>query len=244
MGDATLVRGAGSYAADDPLDWGVALTRAQLEALFANPWFAGLSHELQRALLRSAVVWNVGAGQTLVRQGSLPDVWFGIAAGAVALWVTTPDGSELMLDLLEPGQWLGEMPLIAGTAVPYTTRIWASSTLLLMRRSALRQLLAAHPELAPALIGLSALRVRRLVERLAQQSTMRLEDRLHLLLVDLASRFGEPLPTGTRIRLPLTQTQLGALVGASRQRVNLTMQKLEQRGKLRRLGQLIELRGA
>lgn len=120
------------------------LDASEMEALQANGRSSPLSPQLQRALIRHSAVWRVPGHHTVATQGSVPDVWFGVAAGAVRLSIGSPSGRETIIDLLEPGQWFGNVPLLSGLPAPYEARTWAPSTLLLMRRSILRQLLAAH----------------------------------------------------------------------------------------------------
>jgi CRP-like cAMP-binding protein len=45
-------------------------------------------------------------------------------------------------------------------------------------------------------------------------------------LIDLAGRYGRAVPGGVRIEAPITQEQLGALVGATRESVNRALVRL------------------
>lgn len=218
----------------------IGLSAAELSALRANDWFSPLPLQLQRALLQNCAIWHVPAHHAVVTQGSVPDVWFGVAAGAVKLSICSPAGRETIIDLLEPGQWFGDVPLLSGLPAPYEARTWAPSTLLLMRRSTLRQLLAASTDLGPALLRLNWERSARLMDRLVDQGEPLLEHRARRLLSRLASQFGVTRRDATRITLSMTQSQLGLLLGASRQRVNELAIKLEQRGEIRRSRQYID----
>jgi CRP/FNR family transcriptional regulator, cyclic AMP receptor protein len=217
------------------------LTAAEAQALQGNEWFNLLSLELQQALLRHCAIWHVPAHHTVATQGSVPDVWFGVAAGAVKLSICSASGRETIVDLLEPGQWFGDVPLLCGLPAPYEATTWAPSTLLLMRRSTLRQLLASHADLGAALLRLNWERSARLMDRLVDQGEPLLEQRARRLLARLASQFGLTQRGATRITLAMTQTQLGLLLGSSRQRVNQLANKLERRGEIRRSEQHIAI---
>jgi CRP/FNR family transcriptional regulator, cyclic AMP receptor protein len=212
----------------------IGLNAAEMKALRENDWFNPLPLQLQRALVQHCAIWHVPAHHTVATQGSVPDVWFGVAAGAVKLSICSPAGRETIIDLLEPGQWFGDVPLLSGLPAPYEARTWAPSTLLLMRRSTLRQLLAAYADLGPALQRLNWERSARLMDRLVQQGVPLLEDRARQLLSRLAGQFGVSGRDATRISLAMTQSQLGQLLGSSRQRVNDLVNKLERRGEIRR----------
>jgi CRP/FNR family transcriptional regulator, cyclic AMP receptor protein len=228
---------AHSCVADEPL---IGLRATELDALRANDWFGRLPLQLQRAILKHCAIWHVPAHHALATQGSMPDVWFGVAAGAVALSIRSAARRATIVDLLEPGQWFGDAQLLDGTPTPYEARTWAASTLLLMRRSTLRELLAAHTEMGPALLHLSWKRSARLMERLADQGEPRLDDRAWRLLNRLANRFGYRTQDVTRMTLSMTQSQIGTLVGASRQRVNEFLLRLERQGAIRRSHQSID----
>ena len=99
------------------------------EALRANDWFNSLPLQLQRALLKHCAVWHVPVHHTIATQGSVPDVWFGVAGGAVKLSICPPSGREkTIVDLLEPGQWFGDVPLLSALPAPYEATTWAPST--------------------------------------------------------------------------------------------------------------------
>lgn len=219
----------------------IGLNAAEMEALRANDWFNTLPLPLQRALLQHCAVWHVPAHHTVAMQGSVPDVWFGVAAGAVKLSIGSSSSRETVVDLLEPGQWFGDVPLLSGLPAPYEATTWAPSTLLLMRRSTLRELVAAHADMGPALLRLNWERSARLMERLVHQGEPLLERRARGLLSQLASRFGAKHRDATRITLSMTQSQLALLLGSSRQRINELVNKIERHGEIRRSQQYIDL---
>jgi hypothetical protein len=70
--------------------------------------------------------------------------------------------------------------------------------------------------------------------RARPQPPARVEDRLHRLLWHLADRRGHVRADGIVLRLPVTQEQLGRLVGARRPTVSLALRSLRERGLVRR----------
>jgi CRP-like cAMP-binding protein len=77
-------------------------------------------------------------------------------------------------------------------------------------------------------------RARRTAIALALSHLPRVEDRLHRLLWHLADRRGHVRADGIVLRLPVTQEQLGRLVGARRPTVSLALRSLRERGLVRR----------
>ena len=220
------------------------LTIAERRALYGNPWFAALPEALQCALMRHSALLRVPAGRTISFQGTVPEVWFGVAAGAVQVLAGNDNGADVVLDLLEPGQWFGDVPLLAQRAQPYSAETWQSTTLLLMRRNALLQVRTAHPALAPALAELNWERALRIGERMFDHVEPSMRKRTLRNLRALGQRFGTRVSDGIRIELPLTQSELARFAGASRQRVNEALGQLAQDGEIRRGPGYIELADA
>jgi CRP/FNR family transcriptional regulator, cyclic AMP receptor protein len=210
------------------------LGHEQALALLADPWFRTLTEELQLKLVQSAAVRQVPARMTLGRQGAVPEVWFAVAAGAVKVSSYSAEGRETVIDLLEPGQWLGDGPLLADEGQPYAAEAVAHSTLLVMRRAMLHNLLMGAPELGVALARLNWMRASRVMRHLHEQAEPLLEDRVRRFLNTLAKRFGSEDAAGVQIELPLAQSDLALMVQGSRQRINAVLGRLERLGELRR----------
>jgi CRP/FNR family transcriptional regulator, cyclic AMP receptor protein len=105
---------------------------------------------------------------------------------------------------------------------------------LLVLDAAFAQRIAAYPGLGSALVDRAHERARRTAIALALSHLPRVEDRLHRLLWHLADRRGRVSADGIVLSLPLTQEQLGRLVGARRPTVSLALRSLRERGLVRR----------
>jgi CRP/FNR family cyclic AMP-dependent transcriptional regulator len=100
--------------------------------------------------------------------------------------------------------------------------------------AAFAQRIAPFPQLGTALVDRVHARTRRLALALALSHLPRVEDRLHRLLWHVADRRGRVTAEGIVLRLPVTQEQLGRLVGARRPTVSLALRSLRERGLVRR----------
>jgi len=105
---------------------------------------------------------------------------------------------------------------------------------LLVLDAAFAQRIARYPQLASGLVDRVHERARRTAIALALSHLPRVEDRLHRLLWHLADRRGHVRADGIVLRLPVTQEQLGRLVGARRPTVSLALRSLRERGLVRR----------
>jgi hypothetical protein len=106
---------------------------------------------------------------------------------------------------------------------------------LLVLDGAFAQRIAPFPALGCALVERAHERARRTATiALALSHLPRVEDRLHRLLWHLADRRGRVSSEGVVLALPVTQEQLGRLVGARRPTVSLALRSLRERGLVRR----------
>ncbi|MEJ6022669.1 Crp/Fnr family transcriptional regulator [Ramlibacter sp. PS4R-6] len=210
------------------------LSLQEARALEANEWFGLLGDEVKADLLQHSAVLRLPAGRTVSSQGSVPEVWCAVAAGAVQVCTRSDAGAEVVLDLLEPGQWFGDVPLLSQRRLPYSVRTWQPSTLLLMRRNALLQVCARHPSLPPALAELNWELAQRIGQRACDQVETSTLQRTFGSLRALGQRFGTRVADGVRIEMPLTQSELARLAGSSRQRVNEALAQLQLQGRIRR----------
>lgn len=155
-------------------------------------------------------------GATLVRQGAPCEGLWLLSSGALRVAQVSHDGRELLLDVLGVGDGAGEPP---GVISPVTVRALRPCRLAQVSPRAAADLLTARAHRASALAAdLAWLDVRaRIVRRLD----------------DLAQRFGRPVEGGRLILLPLTQDELAALAGTTRESANRALGALAADGTIR-----------
>jgi CRP/FNR family transcriptional regulator, cyclic AMP receptor protein len=89
---------------------------------------------------------------------------------------------------------------------------------------------ARWPSILSRLVGLALRRPRALALQLAVSQVPRLEERLLLVLWQLADRFGHVEPGGVRVPLRLSQEVLSEIACARRPSVTVALKTLKQRG--------------
>jgi CRP/FNR family cyclic AMP-dependent transcriptional regulator len=186
----------------------------------AGAWFADLSEGLRHAILGRARVRHVAAGTRLAQRGDAATSWFGVARGAVRLGTALSDGRSFTLDFIGPSQWFGDIALVDDKPLDLDVIAHGPVTLLQVSRLDLKRLLDDSGELRDALLQLNCQRLRHLFRRVEELHTLPLAQRLALQVQRLARQFGRPGGQGICIELGVSQGDLAAMVGGSRQRVN------------------------
>jgi CRP/FNR family cyclic AMP-dependent transcriptional regulator len=196
----------------------------------AGTWFAELSEPLRHAILGRARVRHVAAGTRVAQRGDTAACWFGVARGAVRLGTSLSDGRNFTLDFVGPSQWFGDIALIDDRPLDLDVVAHAATTLLVVSKLDLKRLIDGHGELRDVLLQLNCLRLRHMFRRFEELHTLPLAQRLARQMQRLARQFGRPVAQGVCIDLGVSQGDLAAMVGGSRQRVNRAWRQMNQLG--------------
>jgi CRP/FNR family cyclic AMP-dependent transcriptional regulator len=198
--------------------------------LHRNRWFGSLPESLRREILARCDVRRLPPGQMLARRGDEAIEWYGVAAGALSLCSQLPDGRSFRLNVIGPGRWWGDIGLLDGKPQDLDIQTQTQCTLLVLHRAPLQELLAASPLLREAALQLQCERLRHLFRRVEELLALPLPQRVARQLARLAREFGRPVEAGVCIDLNLSQSDLAAMLGASRQRTNTCLQQLQRLG--------------
>lgn len=201
--------------------------------LHSAAWFSELPGSLRVAILGSARVREVEAGALLARSGDAASSWIGVARGAMRLGTALRDGREFTLDFVSPGQWFGDIALIDDRPLELDVIAHVPSKLLFVSKADLQRLVGAFEPLGAGLLQLNCQRLRHMFRRFEELQTLPLPQRLARQLQRLVHQFGRPVTDGLSIDLMLSQADLAAIVGGSRQRVNRTLRQMHVEGIIR-----------
>jgi CRP/FNR family transcriptional regulator, cyclic AMP receptor protein len=140
------------------------------------------------------------------------------------------DGREVILAFPGPGELLGELSAVDGEPRSATVRAVDDVEALVIPGSAFRAFLERRPRIARVLL-------REVTERLREADRQRVDYAVNDVvvrvagrLVELCDRFGEQAGDGIDIGLSITQDELAAWAGASREAVAKAMAVLRTLG--------------
>jgi CRP/FNR family cyclic AMP-dependent transcriptional regulator len=168
----------------------------------------------------------------VVRQGDAQDTLYLVTAGAVRVASVTLDGREVVVGLLGTGDVFGECALL-GRPSPVEARAVGQADVVAIPVTLLGEVLEHRPAIGEQLLRLVAARLHRTARALEQALVDDVPTRLSRRLHDLVEEHGTPADDGVAIGVPLTQEELGRMVGASRETVNRTLRGLTARGLVR-----------
>jgi CRP/FNR family cyclic AMP-dependent transcriptional regulator len=161
------------------------------------------------------------AGAMILTADQPGEIAYIILEGTLKVSTLQSNGRELTLALLGPGEVVGELAVSdrAGRSADVITL--EPAVLVWLDRGTFVQLRRDIPAITENLLRLMARRLRLANAQLQAMATLDVHGRIARQLLALGGVLGENLPDGSvRIPLRITQSDLAALVGATRVRVN------------------------
>lgn len=199
-----------------------------IQVLTQVPLFAGLPDGDLRAFAPLLRERRFPKGSVILMQGDPGDALYLIATGQVKVVLIGEDGREVILSVLGPGSFFGDMSLIDDQPRSAHVVAMEEATLLQLRRDDFQARLRASPDVAISLLRELSRRLRRADDTIGSLALRDVNGRIAHLLMELADDEG-----GDRITRRLTHATLAQMVGASRETVSRTLRILVTSGVIR-----------
>jgi CRP/FNR family cyclic AMP-dependent transcriptional regulator len=152
-------------------------------------------------------------------------------AGRLKVFTRDDKGRELVYNVLEPGEFFGELLLDGGTRSA-SVKAMLDSQCVVVHENEIRQFLRDYPEFAESLILKLIARVRHATQQVRSLALDAVYERIVTLFNDIV-----PFEHNARsipITITITQQEIADRVGATREMVNHVIRDLVQGGFLRR----------
>lgn len=175
--------------------------------------FADLTPEELQRLADASTLEDLRRGDVVFHEDEQADMLYVVSSGRVAISKRSVDGRESVVALMEPGELFGEMGLFEPLGRSAEARALEPSQLLAIGYEPIRRVYTERPELLWGVVALLAGRLRTMDVALADSVFLDVTGRTAKRLVEMAAGSDE-------FTLPVTQEELAAMVGASRERVN------------------------
>jgi CRP/FNR family transcriptional regulator, cyclic AMP receptor protein len=175
--------------------------------------FGDLTPDERQQLADASTTEELRRGDVLFHEDDDADTLYVVIEGRIAIAKRSIDGRESVVALMEAGDLFGEMSLFEPLGRSAEARALEPSQVLAIGYGPIRQVYERRPELLWGVVELMAGRIRSMDVALADSVFLDVTGRTAKRLVEMASGADE-------FTLPVTQEELAAMVGASRERVN------------------------
>ncbi len=196
------------------------------------PLFIRLSTETQKAIDREAHVRKYAAGEAIFLEGHRPTGLCMMVGGLARVYRMLADGRVHVHHYVRPYETFNIIPALDGRPNPTSAETVIESQIGWLARPALLNLMTQDPELMQACLRLLTLQNRELMARLDDLGFRTVPSRLARLLLKqggFESEVNIPLDT-------LSQDEIAAVLGTSREVLGRALRQLYDLGLVRRDG--------
>jgi CRP-like cAMP-binding protein len=195
--------------------------------------FKDVSADVFTQVMRAGVPRSVEEGGFFFMQGDPATHAYVLVEGRVKMIQITPNGQQITMRIMTPGQTYGGIALLNPQAgYPATAQAVEDSAALAWDTARLRELVAKDPTISLNVMSLMHGYISELQERQKALVTNRVEQRIARILLKLASQSGKKIDQGVLIDLPVTRQDLAEMSGTTLFTVSRTLNEWEREGLL------------
>jgi CRP-like cAMP-binding protein len=168
-------------------------------------------------------------GEVVYHDGDVPNGLFIVARGAVKTHLTSPTGKQFTVGIIRPGGLFGHFSIFVPNRGASAVAL-EETELLLLDREHVYAFVHRHSEAIDALLQLMALSRRSLIGRLYDQTMLDLPTRVAKALCRLSPDESAEPEGPIALAEYVTQAELAALVGSTRESVNQCLRLFARQG--------------
>lgn len=190
----------------------------------------GLTQAEQEEAMRMARRRRVRRHGFFFHQGQEAHSLYALLRGRVKMLQTTPEGQEVILHIVTPGEVFGAIAVLTETTYPASAQALEESEALVWDGGTMAWLMERYPRIAWNLLPLLLARLREAQDRLRELATERVERRIARTLLRLARQVGRKVEGGVLLDLPLSRQDLAEMTGTTLYTVSRVLSRWEQEG--------------
>ena len=194
--------------------------------LKAVPFFSQLSEAELDSVRSLASEKHYPKNAVVLTEGEMGDSLYMIQSGKVKVFIGDENGREIILKILGPGAFFGEMSMIDKQPRSASVRTVEASSFLVLTHAAFERCIEQAPRIANLVMRCLAERVREADRKIGTLALMDVYGRVASTLLELSVYSNGKLMVGEK----LSQQDLANMVGASREMVNRILKDLSDRG--------------
>ncbi len=206
--------------------------RVSTTLLHNVPLFAGLGEQQLAVLARAIMRKSVGRNVKIIGAGDPTDSLYIVISGRLKVLMGDEQGREVILSILGPGEFFGEMGLLDDSPRSASVVTLEACELLTISKTDFKCSLAENFELSLMVMRGLVKRLREADQKIGSLALMDVYGRVARLLLEMAEDIG-----GEKVVVKkLSKQDIAKMIGASREMVSRVMKDLQ-------LGGYIEVRG-
>lgn len=205
---------------------------ARISVLERVKLFDGLDAPALKEIATAAFERALVKDDVPFRQGDEAAHNYLLAWGRVRLDQTTPDGGNVVLRYLGPGELVGTVAVLRRIPFPATPTAVEDCMFLVWEADAFLELMQRHGRLAMNAMDMVGGRIEELQQRLQEVATQRVERRIAATLLRLIRQSGRRVADGVEIPYVVSRHELAEMNATTLHTVSRTLAAWEQEGIL------------
>ncbi|MDY0746126.1 MULTISPECIES: Crp/Fnr family transcriptional regulator [Roseateles] len=204
---------------------------SNLDLIRRVPLFSLLTTDQAQSIADSVVKRRFKRGELIVEQGTKSNALFILLNGRARVLTADSRGREVILAVLQNGDYVGEMSLIDNEPHSATVRAEVQTDMLVLGRNEFARCLPDSSSLSYAILRGLVARLRSADRQIESLALLDVYGRVARTLLDMAEE-----EKGVKIiRGKVSRQDMAKVVGASREMVSRVMKDLEDKGVIETL---------
>lgn len=202
----------------------------RLKIISRLPFFRHLSPGAIREINQLFEDRDVLAEQAIYFEGDPGEHLYLVATGKVKLMRHAGSGREVVLDILQGGEYFGNLSTIGGRGYTETAIAQTDCCILHISAANFEKILSVHPDVTIKVLKAVGQRLEEYQDVIKQLSVYTADQRIAATLLRLAHKLGEQKQKGVLIQLPFSRQDLAAMTGTTIETVSRVMSRFAAEG--------------
>jgi len=194
------------------------------------PLFRGLTPADLEQLIGQATSLRVARGRSVFEQAQEAQSFFLLLDGHVRVMRTTPDGQDVIIRYIGPGELIGIANALGRTTYPASAIAAVDCVVLAWPSSLWQGFASAFPSFSINTYKTVGERLEDAHARLVEMATAQVDQRVARALLKLARQTGKQTEDGLLIDLPISRRDIAEMTGTTLHTVSRLMTAWEARG--------------
>ena len=212
------------------MDPGVCSLDYRLKLIGRLPFFRHLSPDAIIAINSLFEDHDFVTGQAIYFEGDPGEHFCLVASGKVKLMRLGLAGREVLLDILQGGEYFGHLAIVNQQGYAETAIAQTDCCILQISARNFEKVLNRYPEVTMKVLQAVGQRLGESRDIIKQLSVYTVEERIAATLLRVAKKMGEQKQTGTLIQIPFSRQDLAAMTGTTVETVSRVMSRFSAEG--------------
>lgn len=211
------------------------------ELLSKNNIFNEIDAKIAEEIHNKLIIRKYKKKMIIFMEGEPADYIYFILQGKIKLSKISAEGQEKIVQIIQEGQFFGEVPVLDGGTHPLTAETLEEAEIGLLGIEEFRSYLFQYPQLTYGVMEIMAKRMRQSFRQIKNLALKNTHSRLASRLFKLSREYGVEMGEGIFIKASFTHQDLANMIGTSRETVSRILRDFEKSGAIKIVRQKITI---